>query len=142
MTRIRYKYFGLYTANAAMVLVVAGGLYDLLVPSVPTFQLEFLGVSQSELNPNFLQLHIAVFRALGGCLLAIGVCGLILINGPIREGQRLPGLAVLVMVGLGEGINAIQMYKVGSPFWVPLVFIGLLTLGLVIWYNGRVDVSG
>ena len=35
----------------------------------------------------------------------------------------------VLMVGLTEGINAVQMHSVGSPYWAPLTFIALLLAG-------------
>jgi len=60
-------------------------------------------------------------RALGGCLLAIGVPTLVLVHGPIRRGERWAMLALVMMVGVSEGINAPPDPQVQIPGDLPLL---------------------
>jgi hypothetical protein len=69
------------------------------------------------MDPKFAALDLGLLRALGGCLLAIGPTALILVHGPIRRGEHWAGLALLVLVGVSEGINASQMARFGSPYY-------------------------
>ena len=79
---------GLGLLNAAGALVIAGSLYDLLVPSVPSNHLAYLGAVDGQLDPRFAELDLAMLRSIGGCLMAIGITTLVLTNGPIRRGER------------------------------------------------------
>jgi hypothetical protein len=124
----------LIVLNLSAILVVVGGSYDLLVPALPPHQLAFLGVAEDQLEPHTAQLLRAMFRALGGCLIAVGIGALFLINRGLRRGHNWATVAVLTMVGVAEGLNSVQMYRVGSPFWAPLIFIGLLAIGVALAY--------
>jgi hypothetical protein len=126
MTR---RTIGLILLNAAGVLVLAGGLYDLLVPSVPANHLAYLGVTDGRLDPRYAELDLALLRSLGGCLLAVGVTALVLANGPVRRGEGWARLAVAVLVGVAEGNNAYRMYPFGAPWYGPLGFAVLAVAG-------------
>ena len=71
--------------SAALILV--GGLYDLLTPSPPPHHLAFLEVTAQELDPRAASLLSALFRALGGALIGVGVGALVLINRGICRGH-------------------------------------------------------
>jgi hypothetical protein len=123
---------GLVLLNTAGVLVIAGALYDLLVPSVPANHLSYLGVAGGLLDPRYAELDLGMLRAIGGCLLAVGVTALILANGPVRRGERWARLTVVVLVGFAEGNNAYRMYEFGSPWYGPLGFALLAIAGAVL----------
>lgn len=55
------------------VLILVGGLYDLLTSSPPPHHLAFLGVSAQELDPRTASLLSALLRALGGALIGVGI---------------------------------------------------------------------
>lgn len=120
---------GLVLLNTAGVLVVAGALYDLLVPSVPANHLAYLGVTEGRLNSQFAELDLAMLRSIGGCLLAIGVTSLVLTNGPVRRGEAWSRVAVAVLIGVAEGNNAYRMYPFDSPWYGPLAFAVLAVVG-------------
>jgi hypothetical protein len=123
---------GLALLNVTAVLVIAGSLYDLLVPSVAPSHLAYLGLADSQLDARYAELDLAMLRSIGGCLLAIGVTALLLTNGPIRRGQCWARLAVVVLVGMAEGNNAYQMIRFGSPWYGPLGFAVLAVAGAVL----------
>ena len=115
-------------------LVLVGGCYDLLVPSPPPHHLAFLGVSAQEIDSQTATLLSALLRALGGALIGVGIAAMILINRGICRGHGWATVTLVLLIGVTEGINAVQMYRVGSPYWAPLAFIGLLILGVVLSY--------
>jgi hypothetical protein len=41
-------------------------------------------------------------------------------------------IVILVLVVPAEGLNAFCMYRVGSPFYIPLAFILLTLLGVTL----------
>jgi hypothetical protein len=44
----------------------------------------------------------------------------------------------VVLVGVSEGINASQMARFGSPYYAPLMFVGLLLIGIgLVWSASR-----
>ena len=91
----------LIVLNLSAILVVVGGSYDLLVPALPPHQLAFLGMTEDQLEPRTAQLLQAMFRALGGCLIAVGIGALFLINSGLRRGHHWATVAVITMVALG-----------------------------------------
>ncbi len=64
---------GLMLLNLAGVLVIAGSLYDLLVPAVPANHRDYLGDTEGALGERFAELDLAMLRSIGGCLMAIGI---------------------------------------------------------------------
>ena len=120
---------GLVLLNAAGVLIIAGALYDLLVPAVPANHLAYLGVTAGQFDLRYAELDLAMLRSIGGCLLAVGLTTLVLSNGPIRRGEGWARLTVAVLAGVAEGNNAYQMHRFGSPWYGPLGFALLAIAG-------------
>jgi hypothetical protein len=116
--------------NCAAAFVLLGGCADMLMPEVPSNWLSFAGIARADLPANLSALLLGLLRALGGCLLAIGVTALLIINGPLKRRERWASWALLILIGLSEGINASQMWRFGSPYYVPLAFIALTVGGL------------
>ena len=104
----------------------------MLIPAVPSNLLDYLAVARTEAPPQLSSLLLGLLRALGGCLLAIGITGLFIINGPLKRGERWASWAIVILIGLSEGINASQMWRFGSPYYFPLAFATLTVLGVMI----------
>src|SRR5580765_2867417 len=108
---------GVVLLNVAGVLVIAGALYDLLVPSVPPNHLVYLRASRDRFDPRYAELDLALLRSIGGCLLAVGMTTIILANGPVRRGEPWSLLTAAILVGVAEGNNAYRMYRFDSPWY-------------------------
>ena len=126
---MRRRKIGLVLLNAAGALVIAGALYDLLVPGVPPNHLAYLGAADGRLDPRYAELDLAMLRSIGGCLLAIGATALVLTNGPIRRGEGWARITVVILVAVAEGNNAYRMYPFGSPWYGPFGFAVLAIAG-------------
>jgi hypothetical protein len=133
--------FGLGLLYLAGSLVIAGSMYDLFVPAVPANLLAYQGVTQTTIDPRVAALDLGLLRALGGCLLAIGATALVLVHGPIRRGEGWAMFALVMLVGVSEGINASQMIRFGSPFYAPLTFVGLMLVGIGLVRSANRSVS-
>jgi len=118
--------------NCAAVLVMLGGCFDMLIPAVPPNLLVYLGVPEADLSPHLSSLLLGLLRALGGCLLAIGITALLIINGPLKRGERWAAWALLILICISEGINASQMWRFRSPYYVPLAFAALTVVGVML----------
>ena len=123
---------GLIILNCAAASVMLGACFDMFVPAVPSNLLDYLGVTKAELSPPLSSLLLGFFRALGGCLLAIAATAFVIVNGPLKRGERWASWTLLVLIGLSEGINATQMWRFGSPYYWPLTFVALTVIGIVI----------
>lgn len=126
---------GLKILNCAASLVMLGGCFDMLIPAVPSNLLSYLEVAKADMSPHLSSLLLGLLRALGGCLLAIGITALLIINGPLKRGERWASWALLILIGLSEGINASQMWRFGSPYYFPLAFVALTVVGVVLLSN-------
>ena len=73
-----------------------------------------------------------MLRSIGGCLLAIGVACLLLVNGPVRRGNQLALIVVALLISMAEGNNAYRMYPFSSPWYGPLSFAILGIVGAVL----------
>ncbi len=126
---VNLRRIGLVLLNVAGILVILGSLYDLLVPTVPSNHLLYLGAVDGQLAPRYAQLDLAMLRSIGGCLLPIGLTTLILANGPIRRGESWARLTVIILVGISEGNNAYRMFPFDSPWYGPLGFALITVIG-------------
>jgi hypothetical protein len=129
---MRRRLCGLVVLNLAAALVVVGSLYDLLVPRVPPNHLKYIGNFDAQFSGRFSELDLAMLRSIGGCLFAIGITCLILINGPVRRGETWARVAVLMLICGAESNNAYRMYPFGSPWCAPLTFAILAACGVVL----------
>jgi hypothetical protein len=109
-----------------------GGCFDMLILVVPANLLGYLEIARADMPPHLSSLLLGLLRALGGCLLAVGITALLIINGPLKRGERWASWALLILIGLSEGINASQMWRFGSPYYGPLAFVALTLVGIVI----------
>ena len=126
---------GLKILNCAAALVMLGGCFDMLIPAVPSNLVGYLKIATADVSPQLSSLLLGLLRALGGCLLAVGITALLIINGPLKRGERWASWALLILIGLSEGINASQMWRFGSPYYWPLVFVALTVIGVVVLRN-------
>jgi uncharacterized membrane protein YhaH (DUF805 family) len=111
--------------DSAATVILLGGLYDLLVPKLPSNLVALCGD-----NEPARKLVRELLRALGGSLVAIGGTVALLVNE--LHDRRRTVVIVLLLVLPSEGVNAISMYRVGSPFFVPLAILGLTILGVLL----------
>ncbi|MGI8640811.1 MAG: hypothetical protein ACR2MG_12810 [Pyrinomonadaceae bacterium] len=123
---------GLALLNIAGALVIAGSLYDLLVPSVPLNHLAYVGATADSLDLRYAALDLAMLRSIGGCLLAIGIATLVLTNGPVRRGEMWARIIIVVLVVVSEGNNAYRMFPFDSPWYGPLGFALLVIIGAML----------
>ena len=117
--------------ETAAELITLGGLYDLFVPRLPPNLAAICGENLQE-----RRLVRELLRALGGSLVAIGVAVSILVAVSPQPMQPLTLIVVLRLVLPSEGINAFCMFRVCSPFYVPLTFAILTLVGALLgWPN-------
>jgi hypothetical protein len=129
---------GLGLLYVAVSLIIAGSMYDLFVPSLPANLLAYQGVTQATIDTRVATLDLGLLRALGGCLLAIGATALVLVQGPIRRGERWALLTLVMLVGVSEGINSYQMARFEAPFYAPLTYVGIMLVGVgLVWSTNR-----
>jgi len=107
------------------VCIALGGFYDVCTPQLPSNL-----VIQGGGNQQAYRVVRELLRALGGCLVAIATAVVVLANvvGVKHDGYAVS--LVLILVLPSEGMNAFGMYRVGSPFFVPLLFILLTLVGV------------
>lgn len=108
--------------ETAATLITLGGLYDLFVPRLPPN----LGAICKD-NDEAEKLVRELLRALGGALVAIGITVAVLVAVSGQQISQLTLLVILLLVIPSEAINALCMYRVGSPYYFPLALV-LLTL--------------
>ncbi len=126
------RMIALILLNCAAAAVLMGSCYDMFMPGVRDNLLDYLGMTRAEMSPRFTTLLLDIFRSLGGCLLAVAVTAFVLINGPVKQGERWASWTVLILVGLSEGINSTQMWRFGSPWYWPLIFVAMTLVGVLV----------
>jgi hypothetical protein len=116
--------------NCAATLVMLGGCFDMVLPAVPANWLAYIG--GTGVSAPVSSLLLGLLRALGGSLVAVGMTALLIINGPLLRGERWARWALLILIGVSEGVNASQMWRFGSPYYAPLAFIAMTGAGLAV----------
>ena len=123
-------HFDLYSQivlTIAGICIALGGLYDLSTPRLPANL-----ASKCVGSVEACRVIREVLRALGGCLVAIGATVCLLAIG-ITHGRDPHAIAlILILVLPSEGMNAVGMRRVGSPYVVPLLFIVLTLAGAIL----------
>jgi uncharacterized membrane protein len=113
--------------ETAGVLIAGGGLYDLLTPKLPS---NLASICSG--NARVEKLMRELLRALGGALLAIGGTLSALIGFCGRPPSHAVLIIALILVLPSEGVNAVEMYRVGSPYQIPLGFVALTIIGVLL----------
>ena len=112
----------------AAALIALGGLYDVFVPRLPSNLVAMCGGDERA-----CKLVRELLRALGGSLVAVGATVALLVS---RLGVQCRPRTLILLVLPSEGINSLGMYRVGSPFLVPLAFTLLTLLGVLLAWPG------
>jgi hypothetical protein len=111
-------------------LIALGGLYDVFVPRLPANLKAMCGE-----DARSSKLVRELLRALGGALVGIGVAVVVLATEFDRESRERTTMLILILVLPSEGMNALGMLRVGSPYYVPLALIVLTLVGLAILWS-------
>ncbi len=116
----------------AAALIALGGLYDVFVPKLPANLAAMCG---KEEQPRRLVREL--LRALGESLFAVGATVALLVNG-MGPQKRSRTLIAYSAAGIARRrrTNAFCMYRVGSPFLIPLAFVLLTVLGTLFAWVG------
>jgi hypothetical protein len=112
------------------VLIAVGGAYDLLTPALPSN----LAVICRD-NRESAKIVRELLRALGAALIAIGTSIVVLLASSGNPVPRRDLIIVLLLVLPTEGINALGMYRVRSPYQIPLAFAALTVAGVVLTWS-------
>ncbi len=115
---------GAVILELAGVLIAGGGLYDLFTPMLPPNL-----ASTCSGNPRAERLVRELLRALGGALFAIGATVAVLVGLCGHPTSHTVLIIVLILVLPAEGANAFGMYRVASPYQIPLGFVALTIIG-------------
>jgi len=108
-------------------LMAAGGLYDLLTPRLPgNLAAICAGAERAQ------KLVRELLRALGGALVAIGAGVVLIVFVRGNALGRFDLLLILVLVLPAEGINAMAMRRVASPWQIPAAFALLALVGAML----------
>jgi hypothetical protein len=110
--------------TVAAACIALGGLYDVFTPQLPpNLARRCFG------NEDGCIAIRELLRALGACLVAIGVAVGVLATTMARQHNAHAIALILTLVLPSEGMNAIGMHRVGSPYVVPLFFVLLTVFG-------------
>lgn len=113
----------------AAALITAGGLFDVFSPRLPSNLVRICGA-----NEGALRLARELLRALGGSLIAVGAATAYLVFTAGASPAPSTLLLILLLVVPAELLNALGMFRVGSPFYIPLSFALLTLLGVALWW--------
>ena len=136
------KKVGYILLQIAACLVLLGGMADLLMPffihSLPEAHAKYLRLNNEDVSLELINFDHAFIRAIGGCLIAIGIGMITIIYGALKTQTRSVLIPLLLMVTTGEGINTLQMLSIHSPyFFFPLICLIFTWVGGIVWWVGN-----
>ena len=109
------------------ICIALGGLYDIFMPRLPSNLAD-----KCSGNESACIVIRELLRALGACLVAIGATvGMVIGTMDLKHDPRAMAL-ILTLVLPSEGLNAMGMRRLGSPYVVPVLFILLTVTGAVL----------
>ena len=116
----------------AAILIAAGGLFDIFTPKLP---INLAAACAG--NETAMKLVRELLRALGGALAAIGAAVLAIVLTSANSFRPRDLILILLLVVPAEGVNAICMRRVRSPWQIPAAFIALTLVGWVIAFASK-----
>jgi hypothetical protein len=136
------KKIGFKLLQIGAYLILLGGITDFAMTfysnSLPAPHLKYLKIENEAASFELKNLDYAFLRAIGGCLIGIGIGTLTIIYNSLREKAKWPLIGILGMVTVGEGINASQIFMISSQYFVfPLLCIIITWLGAALWLIGE-----
>ena len=140
---MRYEFkLGNILLYVATTLMLIGGIGDVLFtyinPGMIPSHLDFLNIQEAEASPKLIALTHSMLRAIGGLLIALAIGSFFLLYFRKSVSKIGATLVVTLIILIGEGNNAWQMYMVESPlFWYPLSICIISLVGLVLAYFGE-----
>jgi hypothetical protein len=141
------KTVGYIVLQVAIYLVLVGGIGDVVmtraIGGIPQTHMNYLGLDKINVSAQLQGLDSALIRAVGGLLIAIALGSLAILYGQIKKGIYSGLLAIILMITVGEGNNAMQMAFINSPYFVyPLLCIALSWVGAILWWVGHDKTPG
>lgn len=128
------KRVGYRLAQVGAVLVALGGIGDQFIRRLLPAHEAFLGMVSTDVPHHVLMLLLALIHALGANFIAVGLAALVLLHLMYTTGKRWLGGVVMLVILLSEGVNAIQMYRVDSPYFIlPLAYVVIVCVGLSLY---------
>jgi hypothetical protein len=112
-------------------LIALGGVYDVLAPRLPANL-----AAMCSGDERACRLARELLRALGGALVAIGLAVGVLVVAAGFPVRPLTLSLILLLVVPSESVNAFCMYRVGSPYYIPLAFVLLTCAGVLMAWPG------
>ena len=136
------KRAGYILLQIAGYLILLGGISDVamtfFMDSLPAQHLKYLAIKNDGVSQELKNLDFAFLRAIGGCLIGIGAGALTIIYGALRKKIKWALTGLLGMVTIGEGINALQLLMLNSPYFIfPLICVILTWIGGLLWWFGN-----
>ena len=136
------KKFGYITMQVGIYLILLGGIGDIIysfsVDTIIPAHLDYLKISSEEVGPQLRNLDLGFMRGIGGFIIAVGIGALTLLHTAVKAGNQLALAGMVLMVTIGEGNNALQMFLLDSPYYLmPLFYVILFWTGVVLWSAGK-----
>ncbi len=123
-------------AQLGAVLMIAGGVFDMSLGELLPHHAAVLAAGYGAVPPEAAGLILALLRALGGALAAVGIAVLILLRFGSRTGSRLAYAGAALTAVIAEGPNVLGILSTGSPLFVaPLAFMLLVVAGSALCYR-------
>lgn len=136
------KKIGYILLQISGYLILLGGINDFAMTfytnSLPEPHLKYLKIRNEAVSFELENLDYSFLRAIGGCLIGIGIGALTIIYGSLRKKIKFSLVGLISMVTIGEGINTSQMLALSSPYFIfPLLCVIITWIGATFWWIGN-----
>jgi|SRR5215831_14764899 len=127
------KKAGYIFLQVSACLIFIGGVSDIILSfndDIPDAHLHYLNLYHSEVSASLINLDKAFIRAIGGCLVSLGIAAFIIARFINILEKKVYLYILLLIVTVAEGNNAVQMFTINSAFYFyPLACVLLAWIG-------------
>ena len=140
------KKIGFILLQISAYLILLGGIIDFITPfylnTLPSSHLKFLKLKDEVITPELKNLDHALLRAIGGCLVGVGLGSITIIYVSLSKNKKKALYGLLVMITISEGVNASQTFMINAPYFLfPFLCMIMTWLGGALWWFGSNRVS-
>ncbi len=123
------KQVSIYILAFLSLIIIGYGILYMLQHDIMSYHAAFLGMSEEQLmvfNQHIIPLYLTLIWITGSCMIAIGLTSLVIVVGPLRQGQRWAWWVLITLLPIPLVITSILSYHIAytipsgpkPPYWL------------------------
>ena len=144
------KQIPIYILAFLSLIIIAYGMLYIFRNDIMSYHAAFLGMTDLQLvqfNQHIIPLYITLIRITGSCIIAIGLTSLVIVLGPLRQGNRWAWWSLITLLPLPLIVTSLLSYHIAStihagpkpPYWLAAGILVLFLAVIGFCYPGESD---